>query len=61
MVNEATVPITQTWDKWKGSVDPMDSFFYVDNLLMLIFGGIPWQVYFQVISLVFLACKVFTV
>ncbi|CAH8594608.1 unnamed protein product [Schistosoma curassoni] len=47
MVNEATVPITQTWDKWKGSVDPMDSFFYVDNLLMLIFGGIPWQVYFQ--------------
>ncbi|CAH8619392.1 unnamed protein product [Schistosoma rodhaini] len=47
MVNEATVPITQTWNKWKGSVDPMDSFFYVDNLLMLIFGGIPWQVYFQ--------------
>ncbi|VDO62996.1 unnamed protein product [Schistosoma margrebowiei] len=47
MVNEATVPITQTWDKWKGSVDPMDSFFYADNLLMLIFGGIPWQVYFQ--------------
>nr|CAX73161.1 High-affinity choline transporter 1 [Schistosoma japonicum] len=47
MMNEATVPITQTWDKWKGSVDPVDSFFYVDNLLMLIFGGIPWQVYFQ--------------
>ncbi|CAH8603300.1 unnamed protein product [Heterobilharzia americana] len=36
MINDATVPITQTWDKWKGSVDRMDSFYYTDNLLMLI-------------------------
>ncbi|KAF7259058.1 hypothetical protein EG68_03730 [Paragonimus skrjabini miyazakii] len=53
MVNEATVPITQTWDRWRGTVESADAFNYVDNLLMLICGGIPWQVYFQRV----LSCK----
>lgn len=48
MTHDATKPIGQTWDRWKGSVDNLDWFYYIDNLLMLTFGGIPWQVYFQV-------------
>ncbi|CAD7090438.1 unnamed protein product [Hermetia illucens] len=32
---------------WIGSVDPQDYWFYLDYGLLLIFGGIPWQVYFQ--------------
>ncbi|CAL8108652.1 unnamed protein product [Calicophoron daubneyi] len=47
MTNEATVPITQTWNRWKGSVNRLDTLNYIDNLFMLTFGGIPWQVYFQ--------------
>ncbi|GAA57421.1 Cyanide hydratase [Clonorchis sinensis] len=47
LLNKATVPISQTWDRWKGSVEAVDAGIYVDNLLMLTFGGIPWQVYFQ--------------
>lgn len=29
---------------WIGSVDPQDYWFYLDYGLLLIFGGIPWQV-----------------
>ncbi|CAH8862857.1 unnamed protein product [Trichobilharzia szidati] len=47
MTHEATVSISETWDQWKGKIESLDSFYYIDNLLMLIFGGIPWQVYFQ--------------
>ncbi|KAA3681388.1 uncharacterized protein DEA37_0010604 [Paragonimus westermani] len=47
MLNKATVPITQTWDRWSGTVEKVDALSYVDNLLMLTCGGIPWQVYFQ--------------
>ncbi|PAA71287.1 hypothetical protein BOX15_Mlig032268g1 [Macrostomum lignano] len=32
---------------WLGKLDPLDGANYADNLLMLTFGGIPWQVYFQ--------------
>ncbi|XP_055698018.1 high-affinity choline transporter 1 [Phlebotomus papatasi] len=32
---------------WVGSVDPKEHWFYIDYGLLLIFGGIPWQVYFQ--------------
>lgn len=32
---------------WIGSVDPREQWFYIDYGLLLIFGGIPWQVYFQ--------------
>ncbi|CAH8641645.1 unnamed protein product [Dicrocoelium dendriticum] len=53
MTNEATTPIDQTWDRWKGAVEPIDALSYADNLLMLTFGGIPWQVYFQRV----LSCK----
>lgn len=32
---------------WIGKVKPEEYWFYVDYGLLLIFGGIPWQVYFQ--------------
>lgn len=32
---------------WIGSIDPREQWYYIDYGLLLIFGGIPWQVYFQ--------------
>lgn len=32
---------------WIGRVETEDYFYYIDYGLLLIFGGIPWQVYFQ--------------
>ncbi|XP_005184773.1 high-affinity choline transporter 1 [Musca domestica] len=32
---------------WIGHVAPEQRWFYIDYGLLLIFGGIPWQVYFQ--------------
>lgn len=29
---------------WIGSIDPKEHWFYIDYGLLLIFGGIPWQV-----------------
>ncbi|KAL3315199.1 hypothetical protein Ciccas_006171 [Cichlidogyrus casuarinus] len=39
--------ITSHSDRWLGKIEPADISYYLDNLLMLTFGGIPWQVYFQ--------------
>ena len=39
--------ILETKDKWIGSVAKNDTGEYIDLMLVLIFGGIPWQVYFQ--------------
>ncbi|VDN96121.1 unnamed protein product [Rodentolepis nana] len=33
--------------RWIGSIPASNAALYIDNLLMLILGGIPWQVYFQ--------------
>ncbi|RNA16032.1 High-affinity choline transporter 1 [Brachionus plicatilis] len=30
-----------------GEVQPIDICYYIDLMLVLVFGGIPWQVYFQ--------------
>ncbi|KAL7668364.1 hypothetical protein ACOME3_009066 [Neoechinorhynchus agilis] len=32
---------------WVGTIQPRDIGTYIDTFLLLIFGGIPWQVYFQ--------------
>ena len=32
---------------WIGKVDKRYGMYYADFMLLLIFGGIPWQVYFQ--------------
>ncbi|VDM18189.1 unnamed protein product [Hydatigera taeniaeformis] len=47
MTNQAVHSITINSTRWIGSLSANDAAQYVDNLLMLILGGIPWQVYFQ--------------
>ena len=47
MSHKAVTNIMETKADWVGSVDPADYGLYVDLMLVLIFGGIPWQVYFQ--------------
>jgi len=32
---------------WIGKVKPEEYWYYLDYGLLLVFGGIPWQVYFQ--------------
>jgi high affinity choline transporter 7 len=45
--NEHVKSIADMEVDWIGSVDEADRWFYLDYGLLLIFGGIPWQVYFQ--------------
>ncbi|KAG8252645.1 hypothetical protein J6590_053177 [Homalodisca vitripennis] len=45
-MNEHVQPLSVKED-WIGSVDPDMYGYYVDYGLLLVFGGIPWQVYFQ--------------
>jgi high affinity choline transporter 7 len=47
MSNKAVTSILETKEDWIGEVKPIDYGLYVDLMLVLIFGGIPWQVYFQ--------------
>jgi high affinity choline transporter 7 len=37
----------ETKKDWIGTLKLVDVGYYVDLMLVLIFGGIPWQVYFQ--------------
>ncbi|XP_077992474.1 high-affinity choline transporter 1-like [Glandiceps talaboti] len=48
-LHEAVEPIslTGTKDGWVGSWDPLYAGVWIDYALLLTFGGIPWQVYFQ--------------
>ncbi|KAK7112538.1 high-affinity choline transporter 1-like [Littorina saxatilis] len=48
MTNEAVSPLsTNATELWIKTVDPVHTGYYIDCYLVLIFGGIPWQVYFQ--------------
>ncbi|XP_052070657.1 high-affinity choline transporter 1-like [Mytilus californianus] len=48
MANEATTNIGfNATTKWVKDLDPKYTGSYMDSYLLLIFGGIPWQVYFQ--------------
>ena len=40
----AVSSISGTSDKWVGSLDRADIGVWIDSGLLLIFGGIPWQV-----------------
>ena len=39
--------IIVTWPEWRGSIDKSKIVGWLDGLLLLIFGGIPWQVSLQ--------------
>ncbi|KOB76718.1 High-affinity choline transporter [Operophtera brumata] len=45
--NEHVKPLSSMDVDWIGHIDPEYYWFYVDYGLLLVFGGIPWQVYFQ--------------
>ena len=45
--HEAVTPITYDSQDWMGSLTPGWEWYYADYMLLLTFGGIPWQVYFQ--------------
>ncbi|KAF6207661.1 hypothetical protein GE061_016108 [Apolygus lucorum] len=45
--NEHVKPLSSQEVDWIGRVEPKDYGFYLDYGLLLILGGIPWQVYFQ--------------
>ena len=45
--NKAVAPLSSDADDWLGELKGSDLGVYSDSFLLLIFGGIPWQVYFQ--------------
>lgn len=45
--NPKVLPLSSMDVDWIGRVDPKEYWSYADYGLLLIFGGIPWQVYFQ--------------
>lgn len=45
--NSAVADLSTTKEQWIGTVDRQDYGYYTDTFLVLVFGGIPWQVYFQ--------------
>ncbi|CAB4057588.1 SLC5A7 [Lepeophtheirus salmonis] len=45
--NEAVNPMTYESQDWIGSIPDGQGWYYMDYMLLLTFGGIPWQVYFQ--------------
>lgn len=45
--NEHVTSLSSMDVDWIGSVSRKELFFYIDYGLLLVFGGIPWQVYFQ--------------
>lgn len=45
--NEHVQSLSSMDHDWIGKVEMEDLFSYIDYGLLLVFGGIPWQVYFQ--------------
>ncbi|CAF0850215.1 unnamed protein product [Adineta steineri] len=45
--HEGVGSIVTTWPEWRGHIDKSQYVDWLDGMLLLIFGGIPWQVYFQ--------------
>ena len=44
MMHPAVTDITQTTEKWKGTLETNRVGHYIDMYLLLILGGVPWQV-----------------
>ena len=48
MTNDVVESISvNSSSEWVMEVDPIYVGVYIDSFLLLIFGGLPWQVYFQ--------------
>ncbi|XP_007902637.1 high-affinity choline transporter 1-like [Callorhinchus milii] len=48
-VTDITITATQEvyQQPWLGTINSQDIFTWLDNFLLLMLGGVPWQVYFQ--------------
>ena len=46
-MNPHVKPLSSLDVDWIGDIRPIEYWSYIDYGLLLIFGGIPWQVYFQ--------------
>jgi high affinity choline transporter 7 len=44
MYNEHVGSLSPEVVDWVGRVEPSEYFYYMDYGLLLVFGGIPWQV-----------------
>ncbi|UJR16366.1 hypothetical protein I4U23_003269 [Adineta vaga] len=47
MSHKSVGDIRLTWPEWRGHLEKSQMVEWTDSMLLLIFGGIPWQVYFQ--------------
>ncbi|XP_794570.2 high-affinity choline transporter 1 [Strongylocentrotus purpuratus] len=47
LTHEAVTPLPQTLDRWVGEWDNRLMGVWIDNCFLLIFGGVPWQAYYQ--------------
>ncbi|XP_030838436.1 high-affinity choline transporter 1-like [Strongylocentrotus purpuratus] len=47
LANDAVTPILETTDRWLGEWDTKLTGQWIDNTLLLILGGVPWQAYYQ--------------
>ncbi|CAF1211653.1 unnamed protein product [Adineta ricciae] len=47
MSHQGVGSIVSTWPEWRGQIGDTQWVEWIDSMLLLIFGGIPWQVYFQ--------------
>ena len=44
MQHKGVGSITTSWPEWRGEIDKSKLVEWTDSMLLLIFGGIPWQV-----------------
>ena len=47
MTNPAVSNVTGNADHWIGTLEPIRAGIWIDSALLLVFGGIPWQVGFK--------------
>eukprot|EP00057_Strongylocentrotus_purpuratus_P019719 XP_011674193.1 PREDICTED: high-affinity choline transporter 1-like [Strongylocentrotus purpuratus] len=47
LTNDAVTPIVETTDRWLGEWDTKLTGIWIDNCLLVIFGGVPYQAYYQ--------------
>ena len=44
MSHKGVGSIVSTWPEWRGQIGNTQWVEWIDSMLLLIFGGIPWQV-----------------
>ncbi|XP_071507686.1 high affinity choline transporter 1-like [Diadema antillarum] len=47
LTNDAVTSLGETKDSWLGQLNPEDAGVWFDIVMLLIFGGVPWQAFYQ--------------